>query len=327
MPSTITHAYFALDVYEHLDNKTKKRIANNLEHLKTFSQAADILFFYTNINKRITKKVKNLGNYIHNNKSKDFFIYYIKYIKENKLENDADVITFLYGYITHYVLDSTIHPYVFYKTGMFDKKRPLTYKYNALHRDMEAYIDAYMIYTKSGMKPKNFKVHNFCFNVKSFSKSLEDTINDVFNTVYHENNIANVYLKSIKQMKWFFYIFKYDPYGFKKLKYHFFNKFLPPTALKYNGISYYIHQKEKLYYLNLEKNKWNHPIDENEIYNFSFIELYRISIEKTIKIIDQVNEVLYNKKDISMLDDVFLNLSYITGKHWEEKQKLQYFEF
>jgi len=327
MPGTITHAYFALDVYDHLDNKIQKRLVDNLEHLKTFAQAPDILFFYTNINHNISKEIRKLGTHIHNNKSKDFFINLITYIKKHKLEKNAEVIAFLYGFITHYVLDSTIHPYIFYKTGIFNKNRKITYKYNALHRDMEAYIDAYMVYTKAGIKPKTFKVHNFCFNIHSFSKSLEDTINHVFKETFNENNIAHIYLKSIKQMRLFFYIFKYDPYGIKRFKYRLFDKILPESILKTESVSYHVHQKEKLYYLNLEKNKWNHPVSENEIYNLSFIELYRISLDKTISIINQVNEALYNKKDISTLDNVFLDLSYITGKPCEEKQKLQYFEF
>jgi hypothetical protein len=46
----------------------------------------------------------------------------INYIKDNNLYNDDDVLSYLYGYINHYVLDKTIHPYVRYKTGVFKKK-------------------------------------------------------------------------------------------------------------------------------------------------------------------------------------------------------------
>ena len=42
----------------------------------------------------------------------------------------ANVVWFLVGTICHFVLDSTLHPYIIYKTGMMDKKKSSTYKYN-----------------------------------------------------------------------------------------------------------------------------------------------------------------------------------------------------
>ena len=58
-------------------------------------------------------------------------------------------MVFLYGFICHYVLDSNVHPFVFYKTGLFDKKDKNSYKYNNLHAFMETYFDNYMIKEKT----------------------------------------------------------------------------------------------------------------------------------------------------------------------------------
>jgi hypothetical protein len=327
MPSQMTHAYFALDVYDNLDDKTKKRLVNNKEQLKTFAQGSDILFFYMNCNYKKAKQVHKLGKYVHQHNSKDFFINLINYIIKNKLEKNSEVIAFLYGFITHYVLDSTIHPFIFYKTGIMNKKRKDTYKYNGLHMDMENYIDAYMIYTKEGVKPKDFKVYNFCFNVNSFSPKLSDTIDNTFKETFNQSNISNIYLKSIKDSKKFTHLIKYDPHGTKLFIYKLIDKLMPRSTSKVSGASYHVHQKAKQYYLNLEKNKWNNPVVQNEISDLSFIELYRISLQKCLNIIHQVNEVIYDKKDISILDEAFLDLSYLTGRSCIEKQKLQYFEF
>ena len=43
--------------------------------------------------------------------------------EENNLENNNDVLTFLYGYIMHYALDTKVHPYVIHKAGIFNKKK------------------------------------------------------------------------------------------------------------------------------------------------------------------------------------------------------------
>ena len=57
MAGTITHAYFALDVYNKFDDKLKERLKNYKENLKTYSQGPDILFF--SINYKNFKKVKD----------------------------------------------------------------------------------------------------------------------------------------------------------------------------------------------------------------------------------------------------------------------------
>ncbi|MGI6324773.1 MAG: zinc dependent phospholipase C family protein [Bacilli bacterium] len=327
MPSTMTHAYFALDVYDRLDKDSQKRLSKNKEALKTFSQGSDILYFYNDVSLRKAKRLRQLGHIVHHQHSKAFFINLIKYIKENKLEKKGEVIAFLYGNIAHYVLDTTIHPYIFYKTGVFNKKDRYSYRYNGLHTEMESYIDAYMIYTKEGVKPKDFKVHQYCFNIDTFSKPLVNTINYVFKETFDQNNLANIYLKAIQQMKLFFRLFKYDPYGIKKFIYRLIDKISPKSFTRKEPISYYIFPKEKLYYLNLDKNTWYHPVEINETSNASFIELYRISINKALAIIEQVNTVLYENKNIEILDDVFSDLSYVTGRPCDERQRLQYFEF
>ena len=150
MAGTMTHTFFAEDVYKNLDNK--KYI--NIENLKTYAQGHDIFFFTFNI---LNYKTKKIGNFMHRNKTKDFFINIISYIKDNNLQNNKDVMSFLYGYICHYCLDLTVHPYVTYKCGIFNKKKKETYKYNSKHSDFETYIDAYMIKERKKINPNKFK--------------------------------------------------------------------------------------------------------------------------------------------------------------------------
>ena len=46
MPSSVTHSYFAIDVYDTLPSLCQDRIKNNLEYLKMFSQGPDPFMFY-----------------------------------------------------------------------------------------------------------------------------------------------------------------------------------------------------------------------------------------------------------------------------------------
>ena len=122
-------------------------------------------------------------------------------------------------------------------------------------------------------------------------------------------------------------LFRYDKFGIKRIGYIILDKLLPKKQLKKEQLSYYINYKKKLHYLNIEKNEWNHPMDQYETYNYSFIELYHIALNKAIKTIRDVNSIIYDKTDIKTLDKTFENLSYKTGKDCNDDRVLQYFEY
>ena len=125
MPATVTHAYFTNDIYDILPENIKNRL--NLKRLKMFGQAYDPFMFYNLFSILPGKKVRNLSEYFHSNKTRAFFINNLNIIKENNLSNDKDTLSFLTGFICHYALDSTLHPYIIYKTGVMDKKYKNTY--------------------------------------------------------------------------------------------------------------------------------------------------------------------------------------------------------
>lgn len=328
MPSSVTHALFALDVYDNLNKEYQKKISNKLENYKTFAQGPDPLFFYNLSNLKRGKNIRNIyPELIHTSNTQKFFISLIAYIKDNNLENNSEILSFLYGFITHYILDSTIHPFIIYKTGIFSQKDNSTYKYNGLHNDMEVYIDSYMIFQREKVFPKDFKTYNFICNIREFSDEINLLLDNIFEDVYNINDFSKVYFKSIKQMKNIFRIYRYDKFGIKKIGYKFIDFLLPKKYLKKEMLSYHVNPNNKKHYLNLEKNEWNHPMNKYEYYNYSFVELYKISINRAVNTINYVNDVLYGKKNIKSLEKVFTNLSYVTGKDCKLKEKCQYFEF
>ena len=68
-------------------------------------------------------------------------------------------------------------------------------------------------------------------------------------------------------------------------------------------------------------------MEQYETYNHSFVELYHISLNKAIEMINEVNKVLYENQDIETLNKTFKNLSYRTGKDCNDKRELKYFEY
>ena len=323
MPATIVHSYFAKDVYDILPKNIKESISPN--RLKMFGQSADSLMFYNLFSLLPGKKIRNFSRTFHRNKSQEFFINLINYIKDKNLGTDSDVCSFLVGFICHYELDSTIHPYVFYKTGVFDKKDRRTYKYNNIHEFMEIFLDNDMVRRRENINPYKFKLGKFCFDTKKFSASLNDTIDYSFEKTFGINSMSKVYYKSLKQMKASLVIFRRDPYGIKKFFYKLVDTFTSRKTFRFEAISYHYPLVDRHNFLNEEHRLWRNPCVYKLTSKESFLDLYLKAL-KSSKVLVCASFDYINGKDID-LEKIFTNKSYVTGLNCDDKKELKYFEF
>ena len=323
MPATITHGYFAKDLYGILPSEISNKL--DLDRVMMFGQSTDSLIFYNLFSMLPGKDIRKFQKTFHNNKTRDFFINTIKYIAENNID-DKDVYSYLVGFICHYALDSTIHPYVVYKTGMFNKKDKSTYKYNNVHAFMEVFIDNDMVLRRDNTNPYRFKISKFCFkNKKKFSKDLNRVIDYGFDKTYFMENMSRIYYKSLKQMNKALYLFRRDRFGIKKTFYKVIDTFAPKKCFRFEAISYHYPLEDKHNYLNNDHSLWRHPIDYNITSNESFIDLYIRALNEAYYMITKTFDYL-DGGDIDLCE-VFLNLSYLTGVSCNDKRELKYFEY
>lgn len=324
MPSITTHHMFSKEILQHLTKDELNKFNDKLDIYHTFAQSHDYLFYYTFGKNK--KKINNFGHFAHRNKTQEYLINIVKEIKNNNQENNPELIAYLYGSITHYVLDTTCHPYIFYKTGVYRKKEKDTKKYFGGHNTIEKDLDA--IYYK---KYTN-KEYNLCNVTKEiikkpmFSNQLINTINNVYKNTYNQENIGNIYIKSIKDARLIYNILINDKLGIKKSLYKLLDLIIHGNKKCIANYSTYI-LKPNLNYLNIEKKEWNHPSIPDLKYNHSFEDLFNISVDKTIKIIKEVNKVLYKNKPIEDILEYIPNLDYSTGLPLDNNKHLRHFEY
>lgn len=320
MPSTITHAFFAQDVYNQLDSTIQKKIKSE-KQVMMFAQNTDPLMFYNILSFQKGKKIRSLQSTCHQEKTLLLFENIISYMKEKKYYQDPSTLTFLYGFITHYVLDSTIHPYIFYKTGNFDKKRKETHKYNGLHAYMETYIDNYFLEKRK--IPLNF---HFCFDLAPFSKELTDTINYSFHQTFQEKDMAKKYYQSLKQMELFLTLFRKDNLGIKKRIYSLIDCFTPKNTFSFQSLSYHLGDFERFDFLNKKHQTWVYPVDKERKSKKDIDQLYQEALVKTKRIIEQIHNYFFLEKNIH-LESLLGNNSYLTGTNCNQINEQKYFEF
>lgn len=324
MPATITHAYFGEDLYNNFDDDIKQKINYDKTSLMMFSQNTDPLMFYNIYSIFPGKEYRKLQQKCHTNNVNFFFSTIINYMKDNKYYNDSMSLTFLYGFISHFCLDSTAHPYIYYRTGEFKKSDKSTYKYKGLHTYMETYIDNYFIKTRN--HNKCISLNNFCFKKNKFTKELNDILDYSFTKVYNMNNLSKVYYKSLKQMNTFINLFMFDKYGIKKYFYKLIDKFTPKSTFPFKSLSYHLDNYDDLDYLNTKHSKWCYPVDKKLTSTNSFNDIYNSALKDTIHIINEVNKYFFEDKDID-ISKLFQNKSYCTGIDCSSNKKQKYFQF
>ena len=323
MPATAVHAYFAQDLNDILPKEIKNKL--DVNRLKTFGQSTDSLMFYNLFSILPGKKIRDFQKYFHTNKTQEFFINLINYIKENDYTEDIDVNSFLVGAICHYVLDSTVHPYIYYKTGYFNKNDKSTYKYNNVHTFMETFLDNDMIKRRESINPYKFNISKFSFDTSKFSNELNDTIKYTFKETFDVDNMDKIYYKSLKQMRNSIFIFRQDIYGIKKFFYKLADTFTSKRVFRFEAISYHYPLNDRHNFLNENHKLWRNPCDYSLTSEESFLDLYLRALKLT-KVMICASFDYINGKDIE-LEKIFINKSYITGLDCELDKELKYFEF
>ena len=322
MPATITHSFFAKDVYDILPEEIQNHL--DVDRCKMFGQSVDSLMFYNLFSIFSGKKIRKFRRYFHRNNTQEFFINLLKYIKDNHID-DEDTYSFLHGFICHYALDSTLHPYIVYRTGIFQKNKPSSYKYNNVHAFMETFIDNDMVRRRTNTNPYFFHASRFCFDTTPFSKELNKTIDYTFYNTFHLTNMSNIYYKSLKQMKRSIAIFRRDPYGIKKFFYKLIDSFTSKKTYRFEAISYHYPLEDKHDYLNSSHSLWRHPASYDVTSTESFVDLYLKAI-KAAKVMICASYDYIQGKSID-LEQIFTNTSYVSGLNCDDIKELKYFDF
>ena len=285
MPAYLTHAIMGNTIYNNAksDNKLFK-INIPLPTLKASTLSPDL-----------TKLSKS--NFNSHNKDTDlYFFNMIEYIKENKLYNDLDVMSLLYGNISHYFLDVYTHPLIYY----ISENCVSLNKLNS-HILTEGYISSYMSEKEQHTDYMNLK-SNYIGSLNFANPNLKNLIRETYYKTYNDLTILKSYKTTFELIKLIEKLTKENRFTSKEklIKLSKFKEYL-----EINNLS-----KEDL--TNEQKEYWINPVT-NEKYNESFIELYNKALTKTYEAIYHVNKYLYDTESKYNLYKIFTNLSYDTG--------------
>lgn len=179
MPNIVTHTLFADDVSQLVDLDV---FLGRNQLFEIGANGPDFLFFHgispwkTPV---LRHHVRKIGGALHKANINDFYksaLNSIRREKNNQIRDD--MIVYTAGHLCHWALDSTMHPYIFYKTG-FRTGRNMW-----MHHRFESLMDAIMLKLKRGLTIEEYDVTRITkhkpFQARAIARIYVPAIKEIF---------------------------------------------------------------------------------------------------------------------------------------------------
>ncbi|WP_430787863.1 zinc dependent phospholipase C family protein [Virgibacillus flavescens] len=301
MPNIWTHMLFCEEVVDTINNPTP--FFQHEAYMKLGAQGPDPFFYYNFWPWNKDESVSAIGMALHTKKCGEFLLDLVI----SAANMDSKVKAYVFGFVTHHILDRNTHPYIHYRAGYEGSK----------HQELEVKIDTVMMDKFHNMKTWKAHVHKEIDVGYTLDKEIKQLLQSKIKKHYPEvcPDSASYIQKSYRDMKLALKILS-DPYGWK-------------NVLLKSLISSYSHQpiKNNVDYLNEKENTWHHPAT-NEPSSQSFLELYEIGRAEGIEILSEIlaywDNPLHSKEE--QIKTLIGNISYDTGKPLELNLRNKYSE-
>lgn len=304
MPAFSTHYIFATEMMAELRQKADFKLNENAVLIGT--QGPDIFFFHRVFPWQVGKSLRKVGSLLHRAKAGDMVDSFYNYCSSLTNSLDSSVArSYVYGFILHYALDRNCHPYIFTLQDEITKLHKDENPHN-VHNTIEFAFDSLLIKEKLKIEnPLDFNTTN-TLNFSVYEKqqiaralaSCQNTISAKMTS--NDIEVAIDDLKYAQQM-----INCVTPSQFKTIC--FLEKIASPITKNFKVSAMFrttdLENAKK--YVNISNDKWISPY-ESKIRNESFFDLYELSKNDALNMIDGFNNGLSG-------EEITHNLSFLTG--------------
>lgn len=257
MPQILSHQFFAEDLL--LSEKIKNLITKK-SHYFLGAQGGDILFLYS----PKTSRKSNLGLSLHNLKIEE-----VTHLIKEKKEKGEDV-SYLVGFLSHLILDESIHPYVYALEKILKEENREKDNYHYL---IGSDLDLYFLEKLKGKKKRDYSYPNYLGYLNY--KKLKNDLNSLLTLVNGEFKVKEKRLEIV--IKLYFFINNKITYDQKRLR----------------RSIYFVEEKlnlsHRLSYL-IKRGKYNLSFEEKnkKYYDFAPLDLFALAKDTTLKLLEEV---------------------------------------
>ena len=321
MPGFTTHYIFGMKAYNDMPFTPLKHTIAKYRWLYQLGLQGPDMFFY-NIPILRHRDYRNVGSYMHEHKVNAFFECCLRRIGTiRSRQQQEEAISYLAGFINHYIADSICHPYVYGRIG-YPVDAP-TSMHHGMHAHLENELDAILLWKYKKKKPSEFnQTATICLNgqeIQFISHFLASCINETYYPITYRNNFqvtpAMVH-RSIWALRFGCRTLS-DKNGKKKVgiaqvESIFVNHPVASAKMVTDSVTDYRSS------CNLNHEAWGNPWDPTRVSTASFVDLFHETLDKCSRVYALLNSAVtdnmpLDKQDLSPLLAELGNESYHSG--------------
>lgn len=323
MPDIITHYIFGLDTTQNIKNTPLYPIIKEHRDLFLIGLQGPDPIYYHDLRKKNHKAY--IASKMHNEKTGDFLVSALCQIKKYDIDSleFCQGLSYLSGFICHYILDSMAHPYIFYLGGRYQEDVPETHKYIGLHKKVELAIDTILCEERFSMKSSDFKIHKTILKDIEIPKCILSMFDEALFLNYGINGGGAIFKDAYDDIRTY-YTMTYDRFGAKKAVASLITPILPKSTAPFvSTFSYYNCLNEDFDYMNRNKRVWLHPVTGN-IYTFSFYDILRNANKKSTSLLQSAYDFASSQISAEDFRTMLPNTSYLTGLSTDDTRPMKY---
>ena len=321
MPGFTTHYIFGMKAYNDMPFTPLKHTIAKYRWLYQLGLQGPDMFFY-NIPILRHRDYRNVGSYMHEHKVSAFFECCLRRIGTiRSRQQQEEAISYLAGFMNHYIADSLCHPYVYGRIG-YPVDAP-TSMHHGMHAHLENELDAILLWKYKKKKPSEFnQTATICLNgqeIQFISHFLASCINETYYPITYRNNFqvtpAMVH-RSIWALRFGCRTLSdktgKKKFGIAQVESIFVNHPVASAKMVTDSVTDYRSS------CNLNHEAWSNPWDPTRVSTASFVDLFHETLDKCSRVYELLNSAVtdnvpLDKQDLSPLLTELGNESYHSG--------------
>lgn len=276
MPGFAAHYLFGVSTFHHVKDRVIHSIIKQHYHAYSLGlQGPDLFFYYL----PGFRKHPSPGSIAHNIRTGDFLNALIESSRLFTRQEEREIaLCYAAGFLGHYTLDTTCHPYIYAKTRYVES----TPDYFGRHVYLETDIDKKMLKDKKNLLPSGFHQERTIRLNRTERRVIARCLHYAYTRVFPELHLTypDMYAATLSMPFGVFVL--HDPYGKKKVFARSIEKFFPG----YPYVSPLI-PSDKLHFtrdpLNKMHKTWKNPWDTSITSTDSFYDLFEKAQEKYLR--------------------------------------------
>lgn len=181
MPACLTHYYFAKNVLNALPAQERDTVNECAYYWG--AQGPDFLFCHRYFPWMKGKSLKKYGHTFHAAKPSEILGAMREFLKKH---SEPIYRSYVLGFVCHYSLDSTAHPYINMFAQELVEKNPKENR-TTMHGEIEASLDAIMLRRETGMLPTDVNLKRMFPKNEAVQRAIAKLYRFVIFSVFHKD--------------------------------------------------------------------------------------------------------------------------------------------